>query len=147
MPPDASLLVTAHLVSALFLVGMIWTVQIVHYPLMARVGPEAFPSYAAAHASRMTALVALPWALQGLTTLGLLLSSPPGVRRDLVWAEAVSAAIPVVVTVVASVPAHVRLGEAFDPAVHRRLVATNWIRTASWTVHGAFAVAIAITAG
>ena len=39
----------------------------------------------------------------------------------------------VVVTVAVSVPLHTRLGEAYDDAVARRLVATNWLRTAAWT--------------
>jgi len=140
-------LATAHLVSALFLVGMIWTVQLVHYPLMAQVGLERFPRYAAAHAPRMTAVVALPWAVQGATTIALLVATPPGVARPLVWSAAVTAAIPVLVTLFASIPAHTRLASAFDDAVHRRLVRTNWMRTAAWTAHGAIAVAIAITAG
>ena len=37
----------------------------------------------------------------------------------------------------ASVPMHERLGRGFDPAAHRRLVATNWIRTIAWTARGA----------
>jgi hypothetical protein len=35
-----------------------------------------------------------------------------------------------------------RLSTGFDPVVHRRLVRTNWIRTAAWTVRGAAAVAM-----
>ena len=31
-----------HATSALLLVGLIWTVQVVHYPLMAAVGPDRF---------------------------------------------------------------------------------------------------------
>jgi hypothetical protein len=34
-----------------------------------------------------------------------------------------------VVTLAASVPAHRDLGHGFDPAVHARLLATNWVRT------------------
>ena len=34
------------------------------------------------------------------------------------------------------VPAHAKLEAAFDPAVHRRLVQSNWVRTAAWTARG-----------
>jgi heme exporter protein D len=142
-----SVLVTTHLVSTLFLVGMIWTVQLVHYPLMALVGPEHFANYEAAHAPRMAAVVMVPWALQGITVAGLLLAVPDGVAASLVWGAAVTALVPVVVTATTSVPAHRRLTSGFDARTHRRLVASNWIRTVGWTGHGAIAVTIAITAG
>lgn len=135
-------IVMGHLVSTLVLVGVIWTVQVVHYPLMALVGEDRFIAYEAAHSPRMAAVVMVPWTVQGVTTLGLLLSRPSGVPMALVLGAAVAAAIPVVVTVTASVPAHVALGAGFDPAVHRRLVRTNWIRTAAWTAHAPIALAI-----
>jgi hypothetical protein len=147
MQDASTLLVMAHLVSTLLMVGMIWTVQLVHYPLMALVGADRFVAYAASHAPRMAATVMLPWAVQGGTTVGLLIATPPGVARSLVWAAAVAAAVPVAVTVLASVPAHARLATGFDAAVHHRLVTTNWLRTAGWSIHGAIAIAIAVTAG
>jgi hypothetical protein len=147
MPQPSDLLVLAHLASTLFMVGMIWTVQIVHYPLMALVGTERFVDYELAHSPRMAAVVMLPWTLQGLTVAALIVATPEGVAPALVWAAAVAAAIPVLVTIVASVPAHGRLARGFDVHVHRRLVMTNWIRTAAWTAHGFIAVGIAVTAG
>ncbi len=145
MGPQA--LVLTHTVSVLVLVGIIWTVQVVHYPLMALVGPERFVAYEASHSPRMAAVVMVPWTVQGLTTAALLVMRPPGVPGWLVVAAAVTAAIPVVVTIVASVPAHVRLGQGFDAATHRRLVRTNWVRTAAWTVSAPVALAMLVRAG
>lgn len=135
-------LVLAHAAATLVLVGLIWTIQVVHYPLFALVGRDAFAAYEAAHSARITAVIALPWAVQGLTTAALLLSSPEGLPRGLVWAAAVLAATPVVVTVLLSVPAHTALADGFDAAAHARLVTTNWLRTAAWTLHGGVAVAM-----
>lgn len=143
---DPSVLVV-HAVSALILVGLIWTVQVVHYPLMAMVGRDRFVAYEAAHAPRMAAVVMLPWTLQGLTTAWLLLARPDGVPTWSLAVAAVTAAVPVLVTVVWSVPAHARLGDGFDPTTHRRLVRTNWIRTWGWTLHGTNAVAMLLRAG
>ena len=42
-----------------------------------------------------------------------------------------------IATLLASVPMHERLARGFDAAAHRRLVRTNWIRTAAWTARGA----------
>jgi hypothetical protein len=35
------------------------------------------------------------------------------------------------------VPLHAALTEGFDPAAHRRLVRTNWIRTVAWALRAA----------
>ncbi len=142
MEPALAMLVIGHLVSTVALVGIIWTVQVVHYPLMAHVGEEHFVGYASAHAPRMAAVVMIPWTVQGVTTAGLLLLRPDGVSTALLGAVAVAALTPVVVTVVASVPAHRQLASGFQPAVHRRLVRTNWLRTAAWTAHLPLAVTV-----
>ena len=147
MMDSTDLVVIAHLVSSLLMVGMIWTVQIVHYPLMALVGPERFTAYEAAHAPRMAGVVMLPWTVQGLTSAWLLVAPPAGVPMTLIVATAVAALVPVVVTVLASIPAHTRLSAGFDAAVHARLVGTNWIRTLAWTAHAVLAVAVLVTAG
>ena len=136
--------VVAHLASTLFMVGMIWTIQLVHYPLFALVGTEQFPAYENAHSARITTVIALPWAVQGLTTLALLLDPPDGLPRVLVWAAAVLAAVPVAVTILASVPAHTALSDGFDAAAHARLLGTNWLRTAAWTAHGGVAVTMLV---
>jgi hypothetical protein len=142
-----NLLVLTHAASTLVLVGIIWTVQIVHYPLMALVGTQRFVAYESAHAPRMAAVVMLPWTLQGATTAGLLIARPSALPWWLVLGAAIAAAVPVLVTVTASVPAHARLGLGFDASVHRRLVRTNWIRTAAWTAHAPIALAMVVRAG
>lgn len=136
--------VAAHLASTLVLVGLIWTVQVVHYPLMALVGREHFVAYEAAHSPRMATVVMLPWVVQGVTTAWLLVERPEGVGAPLVWSGAVAALVTVLVTALASVPAHTRLSAGFDAQAHARLVRTNWLRTAAWTVHAGIATTIAV---
>ena len=136
------ILLLGHVAAVWFLAGLSWTVQLVNYPLMARVGPERFPAYEAGHAPRMALAVGPAWAVQGATTLWLLLAPPPGAPAWLVWAGAVCAAVPVAVTLAFSVPAHARLAGGFDADVHRRLVRTHTLRTAGWTAHGVVALAL-----
>jgi hypothetical protein len=138
------LVVVAHAVATLVLVGVIWTIQVVHYPLFAAVGADGFVAYEAAHSTRITALIALPWAVQGLTTIILLVAPPAGVPRWLVWLAAVLAALPVLVTVTMSVPAHQQLAGGFDVAAHARLVTTNWLRTVAWSAHGVVATVLLV---
>ncbi|MGI8495942.1 MAG: hypothetical protein ACR2L1_11635 [Pyrinomonadaceae bacterium] len=47
-----------HAGATLFLVGLIWTIQIVHYPLFANVGETGYAAYQASHMTRITYVVA-----------------------------------------------------------------------------------------
>ena len=46
-----------HLACSCALVGLIWTMQVVHYPLLKQVGPEEFVAYHARHMALITWLV------------------------------------------------------------------------------------------
>ena len=50
--------VAVHTFATLAMMGLIWFVQVVHYPLYAKVGPQAFAEYHALHVSRTTSVVA-----------------------------------------------------------------------------------------
>ena len=45
----APLVFVVHLVATCWMAGLIWLVQVVHYPLFAHVGAEAFPAFHALH--------------------------------------------------------------------------------------------------
>jgi len=49
-------------------------------------------------------------------------------------------------TSLVQVPLHERLSAGWDDAAQRRLVATNWIRTALWTARLGLAVAMLVAA-
>lgn len=135
--------VLANVASTLSLTGMIWTIQTVHYPGFAEISEEGFATAMAAHQQRITALIAIPWAVQGLTSLALVASPPAGVPRWLPAAGLAAAGVTVLSTVALSVPLHGRLSGGPDPEVLRALVRTNWPRTIAWTVHAGIALVIA----
>lgn len=129
-------LLLANLCATGVLIGLIWTIQLVHYPLLAAVGTDAFPAYLAEHADRITFLVA-PWMLLELvTSAALVRTHPAAVPRWMVrWGLALCLAA-WAATWFVSVPIHQALADGFDPVLHRRLVDTNWLRTALWTARG-----------
>jgi hypothetical protein len=140
----------AQVVSTALLTGIIWTVQLVHYPLMAHVGPGEHVAYARAHAPRMAGVVMLPWTVQGVSIGWLLITRPEVIPMVALVGAAIAAAMTVLVTIVASVPAHDRLRVAPDDLALRRLVRTNWLRTCAWSIHLALAVwmlTLAVRAG
>lgn len=137
-----SAVLVANLVATLVMVGMIATIHVVHYPLFAHVGAERYSDYMASHRSRIAALIALPWAAEGVTSLWLVLAPPAGVSRALAVAGLALAAVPVALTVGWAVGAHTALAERFDRQVHRRLMTANAARVIAWTAHAAVAVAM-----
>ena len=128
------------------MIGLIWLIQIVHYPMLAHYS-EALPGDAAAdHARRITPVVGPFMAVEGVTAVALLFAQPDGVSWQLMWVAAALLGIALASTVVFSVPQHTRLAQAHDPIAAARLIRTNWYRTAAWTARGVvliFAVASA----
>lgn len=137
-----TVVVFVHVAATWFMVGLIWTIQVVHYPLFAAVGRPSFPAYEADHTRRMGLLLAVPWGFETVSAVWLVVAAP----ADVPWALpavglALSAAV-VLVTVVVAVPAHQRLAEGYVAAAHRRLVRSNWVRTVAWSARGGVALAI-----
>lgn len=129
-------LLVANLVATLVMVGVIWFVQIVHYPLLSVVPVESAASTAVEHQRRTSYVVGLPMAVEGVSTLGLLAMAPDAVSWWLPWVGAVLLAVALGSTVLLSVPRHARMASAPDAQVGRELVVTNWPRTIAWTLRG-----------
>lgn len=121
----------------LVLVGLIWTVQVVHYPLFARVGPDAWVAFHAAHVERITWVVAPLMLAEAALTIALFLPGSP-----VSLPAALGLAVPVIVawcaTMLVAVPLHQSLEGGFDRVAIDSLVSTNWLRTLAWTARGAW---------
>jgi hypothetical protein len=135
---SASLLPAAHAGATLFMTGVIWFVQVVHYPLFARTGVVGFADYERDHARRTG------WVVGPAMTLELLLALALAARGGMAaWAGLALLAVIWLSTALVQVPLHRRLQGGFDAAAHRRLVRTNWLRTAAWTLRAALALRLA----
>ncbi|MFO7572076.1 MAG: hypothetical protein R6W48_05670 [Gaiellaceae bacterium] len=131
-------LLVAQAVATLALVGLVWFVQLVHYPLFAGVPRDAFAAYEREHARRTTWVVAPLMGMEAVC-VAVLLVAQPGTLTALgallvaaIWAS----------TFLVQVPCHRVLERGWDEAAHRRLVRTNWLRTGMWSARGAIAVAM-----
>lgn len=122
-----------------YLVGLIWFVQVNHYPLFNRVGEQAFCQYEAAHQRRTTPVVLPPMAVELAASLYLVTFPPSGSLAiplvglglvALIWAS----------TFLIQVPLHTKLGAGFDQRSYLLLVRTNWLRTLAWSARGLLAL-------
>jgi hypothetical protein len=130
-------LLILQLASTLPLVGLIWTIQLVHYPLFAKVGVTGFVDYQHEHMRTIGPLVGPLMLVEVLTALVLLICRPDdGLAITgfalvvVVWAS----------TAFIQVPCHRKLTSSFDSDAHRRLVRSNWIRTIAWSMRGVIAI-------
>jgi hypothetical protein len=129
-------LLLANAAATLFMVGVIWFVQVVHYPLFARVGLPAFSAYSIRH-TRLTGLVVgPPMLLEAATAVALVVWNPPGISVSLAWTGLLLVAGIWLSTALLQAPRHTALGRGFDPAAHRFLVTSNWLRTVLWSLRG-----------
>lgn len=132
----------AHLIATVFMAGLIWFVQVVHYPLMASVGPSEFVAYERQH-TRRTSIVVLPVMLvELLCALALTQVAESHIARQLAWLGLILLVLIWASTFALQVPLHRELSNRFDLARVRKLVATNWIRTAGWSVRAGIAWAV-----
>ncbi|MDA1316196.1 MAG: hypothetical protein O2968_22995 [Acidobacteria bacterium] len=130
---DPSFIVSANIASTLFLAGVIWFVQVVHYPLFSSVGQSGFAQYEVQHAGRTTWIVAPPMLIEATTALLLIWVRPASLSFAAAFAGFLLVGLIWGSTFTMQVPLHARLSIGFEPTIHRNLVATNWVRTAAWT--------------
>ncbi len=139
MDSRSLLLLLVHAFATTALAGLIWTIQVVHYPLFSDVGLGEFAKFHHNHSFRITLIVGPLMAVEGITTLWLLARRPAGVPVFLTWGAAVVLAIVHLATITLSVPAHNRLSKEFSMSAYERLLNTNWVRTFGWSARAVLA--------
>jgi hypothetical protein len=133
-------LLLANAAVACALTGLIWTIQVVHYPLFAGVGEAEWRAYEREHQRRITLVVApLMLANVALAVAVVFAGDGPAVLR---WTNVALAAGVFAATGLVYSPLHGSLGATHDRAAIGRLVALNWWRTAAWTAQALVALAL-----
>ena len=141
---DWALLTLLHAIPTLLMVGVIWVVQLVHYPLFSFAAKGTFAAFEAAHRLRISVVV-MPLMLgEVVTSILLVVQAESATQRVLAWSGASLLLAVWLCTFLVQVPLHRRLSRGWDPEAARRLVRTNWLRTALWTLRGVVAAALLV---
>jgi uncharacterized membrane protein len=130
---DSRILVLLHLIATVFMTGVIWIIQILHYPLFNMVGREDFAAYEAAHTNLITVVVMPAMLLELILTAMIFFAPPANIPSSLNWLNAVLLGIIWLSTAFLQVPQHSILAGGFIESAHRMLVNSNWIRTIAWS--------------
>jgi uncharacterized membrane protein len=123
-----------HCIATVYMTGLIWFVQIVHYPLHGFVGAQNFKTYQLQHV-KLTGPVVAPVMIVEAIGAVLLVANPPQLLPvESVWAGLLLLVVIWGSTALLQVPLHNNLVTGFDSAGHQKLVKSNWIRTISWSL-------------
>ncbi|MGV3607222.1 MAG: hypothetical protein ACO1RA_12530 [Planctomycetaceae bacterium] len=137
---SGDVLLFVHAFATLMMVGLIWFVQVVHYPLMANVGEAGFLQYSKLHQKWTTLVVGPPMLLEAFSAVWLLRQFDGSLPISLLWWGVGLIFVIWLSTMFLQVPMHHRLEHGFDLKAIRFLVWSNWIRTIAWTARGVIAL-------
>jgi hypothetical protein len=116
------------------LCGLIWTIQLVHYPSFLDVGSDEYLIYQRNHMKNISILVGPLMLLELVFGIYLQLQQW---QTPIHWSVHIASLLLVVVwliTFIVSSPLHGRLIQGgFDKLAIQKLIDTNWIRTLAWT--------------
>ena len=129
-----------HALATIMMAGLIWFVQLVHYPLFPLVGASDFVRYEREHTRRVTWIVAPLMGLEAITAVALVILVDGATMRLLAIAGFLLVAVIWASTAFLQVPCHRKLSAGCNPSTARRLVTTNWLRTLAWTGRACLAI-------
>ena len=126
----------AHIASTFYMMGLIWFVQLVHYPLHGSVGPSHFALYQQRHMQWTSYAVGPAMLIEAATAVLLFVAPAPSFPS---WAPSLGLGLLLLVwisTGLLQVPFHNQLLTEFDLQAHNNLVQSNWVRTIGWSARG-----------
>jgi hypothetical protein len=127
-------LLIAHSLITAMMTGIIWFVQLVHYPLFPLASGQNYPIFHRRHEQGITRVVVPLMIAELVTAVGLLFRFPAGVSRSLFYLSLALLAIIWLSTFALQVPQHRRLESGFEFAAWQALARTNWVRTLIWSL-------------
>lgn len=122
-----------HFVSTVFMTGVIWIIQVIHYPTFHFISKDLYFQFQDFHVKRITPIVAPLMLIELGTGIILFFQNDHWIWKwnlillSLIWLS----------TFTLSVPLHGKLGIQNSEQLKRKLVLTNWPRTLAWTVRTA----------
>lgn len=131
------ILLFVQVATTLTMTGVIWLVQIVHYPLFGFVGAEKYRLFHVAHMNRISYVVAPLMIAEAVSAALLVFYPPPDADQRVLWVGGGLIIAIWLSTFFLQVPFHEKLARGFDHETHNSLVFTNWIRTAAWSLRAA----------
>ena len=121
-----------HLIFTSIMTGVIWVIQIVHYPSFHFIEKELYTAFQKFHMNKISIIV-IPIMLAELIT-GMMLFLDKSSKSPFLIVSFVILVLIWLITGVFFTKAHNELMTGYQELVVNQLVAINWIRTLLWTL-------------
>jgi hypothetical protein len=142
------LILGAQALASAAMCGLIWFVQLVHYPLFARTDTSHAADYPDENQRRTAPVVIPPMLVEAATAAAIAASPPPEIGRPTALLGLGMVAALWLSTLLVQMPLHARLSrDGHSPATVAALVKTNWLRTALWSARALLAIWMLHAAG
>jgi hypothetical protein len=122
--------VLIHAFSCFFMTGLIWVIQVLHYPSFHFIGKEFAKEFNRFHVFRITLIVAPIMTVELITAILLVKS----LDSTLLYLNLILLLITWLTTALVSMPLHFKLINKTKNKYIRSLIITNWPRTILWTL-------------
>ena len=110
--------------------GLIWVIQLVHYPTFNFVDEPKFSAFERFHTTRITLIVVPIMIIELLSAVVLVMYA-----QNLIFITNLIFVLVIwLVTFTFSVPFHTALCKAKNDQLIQKLILTNWLRTILWTI-------------
>jgi hypothetical protein len=138
--PLTEVVLLAQAVASGAMCGLIWFVQVVHYPLFASITGERSRDHAVENQQRTTLVVVPFMAVELAAATALAIWPPASVGRGPAIVGLALVAVIWLSTFFLQVPLHGRLArDGHSAGVVASLVRSNWVRTVAWTARAVLA--------
>ena len=132
LPNNFVLVLIAHLMLSSVMTGVIWVIQIVHYPSFHFIEKELYTAFQRFHMNRISIIV-IPIMLAELIT-GIMLLFDKSSKSHFLTISLIMLILIWAITGVFFSKAHNKLIIGYQELVVNQLVVMNWIRTLLWTL-------------
>ena len=131
-PNNFVLLLIAHLIFSSVMTGIIWVIQIVHYPSFHFIEKELYTAFQKFHMNKISIIV-MPIMLAELIT-GIMLLFDKSSKSFFLITSLIILILIWAITGVFFSKVHSKLIFGYEELVVNQLVVMNWIRTLLWTL-------------
>ena len=130
------ILLLIHLISTSLMVGIIWVIQVVHYPSFHFIGNSRYISFQKFHMERISYIVIPVMLVESISGLLLIYDE---INTILLISMVLLLSI-WMLTVFFFASVHQQLVSGYKQETVRKLVLINWIRTLLWTLRLVFLI-------
>ena len=122
-------------ISGLLMTGIIWLIQLVHYPMFHRLEKTDYAEHMKFHGQTISYLVA---PIMVVELISGFIMQVRGDDYDYSWEFRILLLVLVLIiwmsTFYVQIPAHQKLKRGYNKSIVNKLIRTNWLRTGLWTL-------------